>query len=287
MHAALCDECGVQDDLKPDEVLDAGRAVRARTQRPFGINLFAPVPVPRTLDNVSAAIDRLAPFFAALGLPRPEPPSAPAYSFDDQFAAVLESGASVFSVTFGTLPREIIAAARDRRVFVAGTATTVEEAVALEVPHAADAVSIPVIASGGIMDGRGIAAALVLGAGAVQMGSAFLTCEESGVSDVYRQAILDAHEDHTRVTRAFSGRPARGIANAFMDAVDASPEAILPFPFQNVLTRALRKAGAERGRADVLSLWAGQAARLARRDRAADLVARLAAETDAALERLA
>jgi nitronate monooxygenase len=206
-------------------------------------------------------------------------------------------------------------------MFVMGTATTVEEAVALEqagvdaivtqgseagghrgtfagafeaglvgtmalVPQVVDAVRVPVIASGGIMDGRGIAAALALGASAVQMGTAFLTCHEAGIPDAYKEAILGAHEDGTRLTRAFSGRPARGIVNRFMTEIDRTPEAILPFPLQNTLTRPLRSAAARQGRAEFLSLWAGQAVRLARRQSAADLVARLAKETEEAIGRL-
>src|SRR5205814_6486287 len=98
------------------------------------------------------------------------------------------------------------------------------------VPQVVDRVAVPVIASGGIMDGRGVAAALVLGAGGVQMGTAFLTCDEAGICDAYKEAILTAREDGTRLTRAFSGRPARGIVNRFMTEVDRAAESILPFP---------------------------------------------------------
>jgi nitronate monooxygenase len=145
-----------------------------------------------------------------------------------------------------------------------------------------------VIASGGIMDGRGIAAALALGASAVQMGTAFLTCDEAGIPEAYKQAILAAHEDQTRLTRAFSGRPARGIANRFMteDERSGAAETILPFPLQNALTRPLRNAAAQQGRAEFLSLWAGQGVRLARRQPAAALIARLADEAEMAVRRL-
>ena len=208
-------------------------------------------------------------------------------------------------------------------MFLMGTATNVEEAVALEragvdavvaqgaeagghrgtfagdvdagmvgtialVPQIADAVKVPVIASGGIMDGRGIAAALALGASGVQMGTAFLACDEAGIPEAYKQAILAARESDTRVTRAFSGRPARGIVNRFMTEVErgAGADAILPFPLQNALTRPLRAAAAKAGRAEFLSLWAGQGVRLARRESAASLVARLANETGSVLQRL-
>src|SRR5207302_8925847 len=105
------------------------------------------------------------------------------------------------------------------------------------VPQVVDAVGVPVIASGGIMDGRGIAAALALGASAVQMGTAFLTCHEAGIAEVYKDAILKAHEQDTRVTRAFSGRPARGIVNRAMVEIDgaAGEGSILPYPLQNML----------------------------------------------------
>jgi nitronate monooxygenase len=120
------------------------------------------------------------------------------------------------------------------------------------------------------------------------MGTAFLTCDEAGVPEVYKRAILQAREHDTRLTRAFSGRPARGIVNRFMTAFQASdaPGFILPFPLQNALTRPLRNAAAKEGRAEFLSLWAGQGVRLARRQTAAQLVERLAVETETVIRRL-
>ena len=307
--------------LTPLQIVETSRAVRAQTTRPFGINLFAPLQAPEAPLEPELAVTRLEPFYAELALPRPEFPTLKAESFGEQLAAALESGASVFSFTFGVLPTAAIEAIKARGMFVIGTATTVEEAVALEtagvdgivtqgseagghrstfagsfeagmvgtmalVPQVVDAVTVPVIASGGIMDGRGIVAALALGAGAVQMGTAFLTCHEAGIPDAYKEAILTAHEDETRLTRAFSGRPARGIVNRFMTEIDSTSECILPFPLQNALTRPLRSAAAKQGRAEFLSLWAGQAVRLARRQSAADLIARLVKETEEAVDRL-
>jgi nitronate monooxygenase len=307
--------------LTPAQIVDASRAVRAGTSRPFGINLFAPLPVSDAPKDARAAVKCVAPFYAELELPAPSPPALGGHSFDEQFAAALESGASVFSFTFGILPHRAIDTIKARGMFLIGTATTVEEAIALEkagadavvtqaseagghrstfaapfedaligamalVPQVVDAVSVPVIASGGIMDGRGIAAALALGATGVQMGTAFLTCDEAGIPDAYKAAILAAREDGTRLTRAFSGRPARGIVNRFMTEVDRAPESILPFPLQNALTRPLRTAAAKAGRAELLSLWAGQGVRLARRQPAASLVARLVKDTEDAISRL-
>jgi nitronate monooxygenase len=307
--------------LDPAQIADVCRAVRGRTRRPFGINLFVTEPVHAVADT-ERAFARVAPYFAELGL---EPPTLPASvhpEFAPQLAAVLDSGASAFSFTFGALPATEIAAIRARGIRVLGTATTVAEALALEatevdaiiaqgaeagghrgsfdaasetgligtmalVPQIVDAVALPVIASGGIMDGRGIAAALALGASAVQLGTVFLLCEESGAAQVYKDAILRMHDDDTRITRAFSGRRARGIVNRFMRDIDAAGGAdILPFPQQNALTRRLRAAAAKAGRAEFLSLWAGQGGPMARAQPVAQLMRSLVAETEQAISRL-
>jgi nitronate monooxygenase len=309
--------------LTPDQILEQARIVRERTERPFGINLFVPVPQTSAPASVEAALEALAPYHAELGLAKPAVPARTAQDFDDQLAAAAESGAAVFSFTFGLLSESAMSVVRSRGMLVVGTATTVEEAVALErsgvdavvaqgseagahrgtfgaapfeaamvgtmalVPQVADVVRVPVIASGGIMDGRGIAASLALGAAAVQMGTAFLLAEESGIPDGYKDAIVGARETDTRVTRAFSGRAARGIANRFMDEVEAlGAAANLGYPAQNALTRPLRTAAAKQNRPEFLSLWAGQGLRLARRAPAGSIVRHLVSETDATLRRL-
>jgi nitronate monooxygenase len=309
--------------LTSQQIGEAARAVRLLTKQPFGINLFAPLPAPVAPSNPRPALERVASYFREVGLPAPESVPQPKDAFAEQVAAALETGAIAFSFTLGIPSSAVLEAIRSRGMAFVATATTVQEAIAIEqagaeavvaqgseagghrgkfasdfdsgmvgtmalVPQMVDAVRIPVIASGGIMDGRGIAAALALGARAVQLGTAFLTCDEAGVSEAYRTAILSAHEDETRITRAFSGRPARGIVNRFMTEVEAGagPDDILPFPFQNVLTRPLRNAAARNGRAEFLSLWAGQGLRLARRQSAAALLERLSKETDAAVAEL-
>ncbi len=128
------------------------------------------------------------------------------------------------------------------------------------------------------MDGRGIVAALALGASAVQMGTAFLTCTESGAPEAYKRAVLTASEDSTSLTRAFSGRWARGIRNEFIEASERSGAVPLPFPWQNALTRDMRTAASRKNEPGFLSLWAGQGARLARRMSAAELMAALERE---------
>ncbi|HZP66543.1 MAG TPA: nitronate monooxygenase [Rudaea sp.] len=304
--------------LGPQQIAETAASVRAATPR-FGINLFAPQATapPGDLD---AARSRLAPYYAEFGL---QPPPAPAIAdvFEAQLAAALDSGARAISFTFGMPSAAALAAIKQRGIVLVGTATTVAEALALReagfdaivaqgseagghrgtflgdfadamigtmalVPQIVDAAGIPVIASGGIMDGRGVAAALALGAGAVQLGTAFLTCEEAGVADAYKTSILHSAESDTRITRAFSGRPARGIVNRFMREVEADGKPIPPFPIQNALTRTLRSTASTQGRAEFLSLWCGQAPRLARKQAAAELVRRLAEETRATIASL-
>ena len=140
-------------------------------------------------------------------------------------------------------------------------------------------VAVPVIGSGGIMDGRDVAAVLRLGAAAVQLGTAFLPCPESGAPPIYKQALLDAARDATVVTRAFSGRPARGLANAFIAMVADRERAILPFRQQNDLTRAMRNEAGRQGIADFMSLWAGQGVARSRAMPAAELVKTLVEES--------
>ena len=307
--------------LTPEQIKTTAAAVRSKTSRPFGINLFAPTRPPDSVSIPKAMVERLGPYFTELGIPLPPSAPSPATSFAEQVAASVDTGASCFSFTFGLVPSDAVAQIKSRKLFLIGTATTVEEALKLEqlgvdavvaqgseagghrgtfdgdfgqamvgsislVPQVVDAVHVPVIASGGIMDGRGIVAALALGAQAVQMGTAFLTCNEAGVPEVYKRAILNAREDQTRITRAFSGRPARGIINRFMDEIDRREDSIPEFPIQNSLTRPLRTAAAKQGRAEFLSLWAGQGLRLARRQSAAELVQRLASEMEEAASRL-
>ena len=128
------------------------------------------------------------------------------------------------------------------------------------------------------MDGRDIVSALKAGASAAQLGTAFLPCPESGASEVYKRAILAAKQDTTVVTRAFSGRPARGLKNAFITSLDDKQSHILGYPLQNALTRSMRTAAAQQGIPDYLSLWAGQGVARARAMPAGDLVARLVEE---------
>ena len=298
--------------LTPDAMREEISAVRARTQRPFSVNLFAGGIESRAVDP-GAMLALLAPLHERFGL---EPPAAPGvwpYVFADQLAAIEDAGVRIVTFTFGLPDDATIARLRAGGAVVIGTATTVGEALRCEaagcdavvaqgseagahrgtfdgpferamigtvalVPQIVDAVRIPVIASGGIVDRRGSAAARALGASAVQCGTAFLDTVEAGTSAPHRHALAAALDRDSIVTRSWSGRPARGLANAFTDAVDARSDAILPFPQQNALTRPLRTAASAANEPEYVSLWAGQAAPLIGHGvRAADVVAELAA----------
>jgi nitronate monooxygenase len=296
----------------PEQILELCREVKARTDRPFGVNLFADVQEGPPVDP-APMLELLRPIHAELGLPPPELPAASARSLDAQIEAVVQSGATAFSVTFGLLSAAQLERLQRAGLARMGTANTVEEARRIEtagfeaviaqgseagghratfvgsferglvgtmalVPQVVDAVRIPVVAAGGIMDGRGWVAAEALGAAGVQLGTVFLACDECGTIPGYKEAVLAATDDGTAVTRAFSGRAARGLVNRFLTSVESRQETILPYPVQNALTRPMRTAASRAGRVELLSLWAGQGARLARRGPAAEIVRWLVAD---------
>lgn len=300
--------------LTPDQIAAAIRRTRELTSQPFAVNLFAGgYSRPRHTDP-GPMLEFLKPIHEMLQLPPPVIPALPPDPFPDQLDIVLQARPAVFSFTFGIPDRDAMKRLHSRGITILGTATTAREARLL-VEAGVDAViaqgseagahrgtftvpfeqamvrtldlvrSIapfaPVIASGGIMDGSDLALMMAHGAAAGQLGTAFLPCPESGAAPAYKQALLAAAADTTTITRAFSGRPARGITNRFMAALADKQHLILPYPLQNSLTRPMRSAAARRGIADLLSLWAGQGVARCRQMPAADLVACLAEESAA------
>ncbi|MDR6168831.1 nitronate monooxygenase [Microbacterium paludicola] len=286
-------------------------SIRERTARPFALNLWLPLGDEVTPDRVDAAPSRdaLRPLYTAAGAAVPELPERFLPPLEEQLAAVWEARPAVLSVVFGVPAPSVVADAHRLGIRVMGTATTVAEARALEAggvdvivasgaeaaghrvsflaapedslvgtfaltPQVADAVSVPVVAAGGVADRRGVAAALALGAAGVQVGTAFLRTRQSAASDGHRAAIAGADDTSTVLTRAMSGRLARGIPNRALRHIEASG-VIAPFPAQNWLTGVFRAAAG--GDPELSSLWAGQAAGLARRDDAADVLRELAA----------
>lgn len=296
-----------------DRISDTIAALRSATSRPFAVNVWLPTGdeiTPGDLD-LRPAIEAVGPLFDELGLAHPEPPIEFLPDIDSQLTAVLDAAPAALSVVFGVPTERLVAAAHSRGVRLIGTATTVAEAVALDaagvdavvatgaeagghrvsflrpaehslvgtfalVPQVVDAVRVPVIAAGGIADRRGVAAAFALGASGVQVGSAFLRTRQSAATQAHREAIRGATDTSTVLTRAMSGRLARGIPNRAMREIETSG-VIAPFPAQNWLTGQFRAEAGKRGDGELVSLWAGQAAGLATREDAADVFTELAA----------
>lgn len=300
--------------MQPRAIRDVVREIRSLTDAPFAINLFVPEPFEESHSPAEAG-EPLASYRRELSLDEPGGFSSYALSFEEQLAVVLEEQVPVFSFTFGIPTADQLSGLRGVGTITCGTATTVREAAELErrgvdavcaqgyeagghrgtftgsayeamvgtfalAPQVADAVSVPVLAAGGVMDGRGLAAALALGTDGAQMGTAFLACPESGAHAAYKEALLAATEEDTTITRAFSGKPARGLRNRFTEEMAAHEAGLPDYPVQNAYTRDLRAAAAERGDTGLMSLWSGQGARLVRSVPAGELVERTVAEAE-------
>ncbi|MGU7784519.1 NAD(P)H-dependent flavin oxidoreductase [Burkholderia sp. PU8-34] len=284
----------------PERLANEVAQIRAATDRPFAVNLFVLPDAAPDAATVARALAAIDPLNAAFGLP---PGAAPA-RFTPDFRAQLDMLVSlrvpVASFTFGVLDAAEVARLKAAGTYVIGTATHVAEGLAWQaagadalsaqgaeagghrgtfigaaedaligtmalVPQLADATGLPVLAAGGIMDGRGIAAALALGAQAAQLGTAFLTCTESAIAPDWKARLLASADTSTQVTRAITGRHARGLRNALMARLGERMADVAPYPVQNALTQPLRQAAARANDGDYLSLWAGQGAPLARR----------------------
>jgi nitronate monooxygenase len=287
--------------LTPEAIKDAIAEMRSLTSKPFAMNLWVSMEDEGARTSDANAFNRslapLAAHIAALGAPRPEYKPYSWIRFEDQARVLLDEKVPVFSFIYGIPPREILKECRAKHIVTIGTATTPEESAALQeagvdaviasgfeagghrgsflraaedsltgtfslVPQIADMVNVPVIAAGGIADARGVIAALALGAEAVQMGTVFLSCEESGASLLYRQALRGKRAGHTALTRGFTGRLARAIHNRLLEELNQKETAILPYPLQRRLVRNLAIPAEAAGRSEFLPLWAGQSANL-------------------------
>jgi nitronate monooxygenase len=311
--------------MTPEALSAAIADMRGRTNGAFNANFFAHKAAAADPDRMRRAADRLAPYYAEFGLEPPHdlaaslPPAEPGFS-GDVLAALESAPPPVVSFHFGLPEGDAVARLRAAGSRVIATATTVAEARALEeagcdaiiaqgweagghrgafevedeaagiglmslIPLIVDAVSAPVIAAGGVADGRGVAAALALGAEGVQIGTAFLGCPEVSIPEKHRRAISASTGADTRLTRSGSGRPARGLSNRYAREMTGEAD-IAPFPLQRALTQKLRDADQSESM-DFQFLLYGQSAPLNRAMPAADLVRRIAEETEAALNRAA
>jgi nitronate monooxygenase len=296
--------------MKPEEIAAWCAEFRQQSKGEFQINLWIPDPPPIRDAELER---RQREYLAQWGPAVPESAAEGVLpDFEAQCLALLEARPKVISSIMGLYAAEFVAQMKKRGILWFATVTTVAEAKAAEaagavaiiaqgaeagghrgafdaneaerrmvglfalLPQVVDAVSVPVIATGGIADPRGIAAALVLGASAVMIGTGFLRCPEARINPAWVDALSKTEADATMITRAFTGRPGRGVANSYAKASaaqDASPPA--PYPLQRGLTRGMREAAAKAGDADRMQMWAGQAAKLARSAPASEVAIQL------------
>jgi nitronate monooxygenase len=306
--------------MQPSDIAQWAASVRAATNGAFQMNLWIPDPPPRRDPEHEA---RIRTFLGTWGPPVPaDAANGAPPDFAAQCDALLAAGPAIVSSIMGVYPPAFVARLKERSIAWFATITTVAEARAAEaagadvivaqgaeagghrgafdpagaerksiglfalLPAVVDAVRVPVVATGGIGDARGVAAALVLGASAAQIGSAFLRCPESGIHPAWAEALGRAAPEETVMTRAFSGRAGRSIATAYTEAA-AAPDvpAPAPYPVQRALTGPMRAAAAKVGDLDRMQAWAGQGAALGRVEPASDAVQRLWREARSLLSR--
>ena len=297
--------------LSPNAIKEVIADLRGRTDKPFAMNLWVSMEDKGAMASDEAAFKRslagLAAPIQSLGVTLPSYTPYVPMKFEDQAQALIDANVPVFSFIYGIPPKEMLDECRAKGIVIIGTATTPDEAVALQnakvdmivasgfeagghrgsflrasedsltgtfslVPQVVDRVSVPVIAAGGIADSRGIVAAFALGAEGVQIGTAFLACEESGANPLHRETLLGGGAAHTSLTRGFTGRLARAVKNPLLDTVNAPDVEILPYPLQRFLMRNVAIPAEKSGRRDLIPMWAGQSANLTRYAKAAELM---------------
>jgi len=305
--------------MRPEEIGAWASKVRSETNGGFQLNVWVPDEKPA---RDPAAEERVRAFLGSWGpaVP-PEAGDAAPPDFAAQCDAMLQAAPAVVSSVMGLYPPEFVARLKDRGVPWFATATTVAEARAAAaagadaivaqgaeagghrgsfypdlgerqlvglfalLPAVADAVPVPVIAAGGIADGRGVAAALLLGASAVQVGTAFLRCPEAGIAPAWADALARTAPEDTTVSRVFSGRAGRSITTAYVRAAtNASAPDPAPYPVQRGLTASMRAGAQKAGDIDRMQAWAGQSAALGRAEPAGEMVRRLWDDARALLE---
>lgn len=293
--------------MQPEQIRAWANEVRAKSSGPFQMNLWIPDPAP-TRDLVHE--QRIRDFLATWGPPvPPEAGNETPPDFDSQCEALLAVAPPILSSIMGLYPPQFVKRLKEQGIAWFATVSTVAEALAAEaagadvivaqgmeagghrgcfdasaaerrlvglfalLPAIADAVHVPVVATGGIADARGIAAALVLGASAVQIGTGFLRCPEANLHPAWANAIANTAPEDTVVSRVFSGRAGRSIVTNYVRAA-TSPlaPAPAPYPVQRGLTQAMRAEGLRAGDIHRMQAWAGQSARLARAEPAGEVV---------------
>ncbi|QXU50609.1 nitronate monooxygenase [Chryseobacterium sp. D764] len=310
--------------LSPQEIYDIHKEILTKTDKPYNLNLWIKdhdiIDEQHTKDQYQKAIETFKPYFDLLNIDIPEAPPSFESRFQNQLEVVLDIKPKVFSFMFGLLDENIIEELHRQGTVVLGNATTLDEAIALEkagvdaivasgfesgghrpsfldqaelsttgtfalIQLIKDKVKIPVVAAGGIVNGRGIAGAFQLGAEAVQIGTAFLATEESGALPIHKEFLFSDAARSTALTRAYTGRLGRGITTKISRDVLAATDKTLPFPLQTHFMGALRKAALEQQKNDLVFFWAGQIAPLLKHKKASTLMQSLIEEASELLNK--
>lgn len=295
--------------MQPDTIREAIRQIRSLTDKPFAVNLFIPETHHASLDQISTARHIVQNACTELHFEIPSIHSPYAPDFMEQIKIIVEENISILSFTFGVPDAKLIDQLKNKNIKLIGTATTLAEAQILEINKIDCIVAqgleagghrgtfigsaenalvplstllsqlttldTPIIAAGAIMNANNIVSALKQGAIAVQMGTAFLCCEESGIHPEYKKLLLNTKKDNTILTRAFSGKLARGLRNKFIERMKAHENSILNYPIQNALTTSMRKEASKQNNTDFMSMWAGQGVSLCRPISASTLIEEL------------
>lgn len=307
--------------MSGEEIRTAIQTIRTLTTKPFAVNLFVPELIDINYKKIREMEQTLASYYQIFQLEQPEIKWQDETFFEDQIQVLVEEKVPIFSCTFGFLPDKWIHALKAVGTLLIGTATTVKEGLLLQkhgmdavvaqgseagghrgtftcetnsaligtlalVPQMVDAIELPVIAAGGIMDERGVLASLALGASAAQLGTAFLTVKESGANPTYKKALLASTDTSTQLTKMFSGKAARGIKNKFITEMEQYSYNLPDYPIQHALTQPLRKEAAKRGNPEYMSLWAGQAAKLCREETTEQFMKRITSGIHGIVDRL-
>lgn len=285
--------------LAPEEIIKIDQQIKAATNKPYNINLWVSdtdsFNGSVSDEHFCKTRQLFEPYFDELGIALPEKPAPFKSRFENQVEVILHQKPPVFSFVFGIPSADILEQCRRSGIVTAGGATTLDEAIALESagvdmivasgfeggghrpsflanPESSltgtfvllqlikEKVKTPVVAAGGIANGRGVAAALALGAEAVQIGTAFLACEESNATPVHRQMLFSDAAKHTTLSRAFTGRLGRGLTSRVAKDLINREHDFLPFPLQSHFVSHLRKAAIEKEKWDMILFWGGQIA---------------------------
>jgi len=304
--------------LTPQEIYEADKQIKAGTNKPYNINLWVSDTdaLGGTVSDAQyeQARQLFKPYFDEAGIPVPPKPASFASRFENQLQVIFDVRPKVFSFMFGTLSQDILEQCRKLGIVTVGAATTLDEAIALEQTGAdmiiasgfeagghrpsflasaeasttgtfvlvqliKEKVKIPVIAAGGIANGRGIAGALTLGADAVQIGTAFLAVDESNALPIHKQMLFSDAAKYTTLSRAFTGRLGRGLTSRIAKDLVGNEKQFLPFPLQTTFMAPLRKAALDRQKWDMVLFWGGQVAPLLKYRKAKELMEALVVET--------